>query len=56
MQEHLFVTFAIGGMLNESRTTALDLHSAASLLLDELDIGATLANNLSPKVKARDWI
>jgi hypothetical protein len=42
-------------MFHESRATAFYLNTASGLLLDMLDISATMTNNLSTKVEARKW-
>lgn len=54
MQEHGFVTFPASARFDESRTAALDLNTAASLLLDVLHVGAALADNLSTQVESRN--
>ena len=53
MQEHWFVAFPPRARFNETRATALDLHTTASLLLDVLDIGTTLTNDLCAQIEAR---
>lgn len=55
MKIHRLVTLGGEGGLNESRSTSFDLNSAASLLLDVLDIGALLADHLGSQVESTDW-
>jgi hypothetical protein len=55
VQVHRFITFTPSAVLHEARTTTLDLYTAPSLLLDMLDIRATVPDDLCSKVKARDW-
>ena len=52
MQEHRLVAFYARVALDKARATTFDLHSTACFLLDVLDIGATLTDNLSPKIEA----
>lgn len=52
MQKHGFVALLVGRMLLESRTPALDLYAASSLLLDMLDVRSAMSNDLSPEVEA----
>ena len=54
MQIHLLITFPSGIVLHEPTSTPLDLHTAARLLLDMLDVAATSANNLRTKIEAWD--
>lgn len=56
MEVHWLVALTVGARFNKSRTTALDLHSAASLLLDVLHISTTLPNDLSTQVEAGNWL
>jgi hypothetical protein len=52
---HILVALTTRAMLHESGTTALDLDTASGLLLDVLNISATMANNLSTKIEAWKW-
>ena len=54
MQVHGFVAFGSGVVLHETRSTALDLNTASSLLLDVLDIRTTLTYHLSAEVETND--
>lgn len=54
MQIHGLVTLTIGAGLAESRTPALDLHAASSLVLDVLNIRTALSDNLRPQVETRN--
>jgi hypothetical protein len=55
MEIHILIALTTGAMLHKSGTTALDLDTASGLLLDVLHISATMTNNLSTKVEAREW-
>jgi hypothetical protein len=55
MEIHIFVTLTPSAMLHESGTTALDLDTTSGLLLDVLNISATMANDLSTKIEAWKW-
>jgi hypothetical protein len=56
MQIHVLITLTVRCMLHKPRTTAFDLYTASSLLLNVLDIIATMANNLSTKIETWDWL
>lgn len=56
VQEHRLITLLASARFNESRAAALDLNTAAGLLLDVLHIRTTLANNLSTQVKSRNGL
>ena len=56
MEEHVLVTLTVGRLLEEPRATALDLNTAAGLVLDVLDVGAAMANHLGTKIEARNWL
>jgi hypothetical protein len=56
MQEHVLIALASGGKLQKPRTAALDLDTAACLLLDVLDIGTAVANHLSTEVEPRQGL
>ena len=56
MEIHRFVTFSICTVLHEARVAAFDLDTAASFLLDMLDVSTTVTYHLCPKVEARDWL
>ena len=47
MKEHILVTLVVGGCLKVPRSSALDLHTATRLLLDVLDVGTAMSDNLS---------
>jgi hypothetical protein len=53
MQIHVFVAFSPSAVFHEARATPFDLNAASSLLLNMLDICATVTNDLSTKVKTR---
>lgn len=52
MEEHVLVTFSIRGCFQVARSSALDLHTTSSLLLNVLDVGTTMSNNLSAQVES----
>src|SRR5689334_21678030 len=54
VEVHGFVRLLAGAVLHEATTTPFDLHSASGLLLDVLDVGATLADDLSPQIETGD--
>lgn len=56
MQIHGLITLVSGIVLHETRSTAFDLDTASSLLLNVFDIGAALAYDLGTKVKTRNWL
>lgn len=51
MEEHSLVTFTTSARFNEARSTALDLNTATSLLLDVLHISTALSDDLSTQVE-----
>ena len=53
MQEHILITLTPRCDFHIARTSAFDLHSAASLLLDVFDVLASLTNNLRTEVETR---
>ncbi|KAH0357788.1 hypothetical protein KCU83_g181, partial [Aureobasidium melanogenum] len=53
---HGLITLVSGIVLHETRSTALNLDAASSLLLDMFDIGAALAYNLGTEVEARNGL
>lgn len=55
MEVHCLVTLTVSARLDEARAAALNLDSAASLLLDVLHVSATLANDLSTQVESGHW-
>jgi hypothetical protein len=55
MQIHVFVALAASPMLHETRSTALNLDTTPSFLLDMLNISTPVTNNLSTKVETWDW-
>jgi hypothetical protein len=54
MQIHRFIAFGSSVVLHEARSTALDLDTASSFLLDVFDIRTTLTYHLSTEVEAND--
>lgn len=54
VQVHGLLSFTAGRVLDITRALTLDLHSAASLLLDMLHIGTTVAYNLGAEIKSRN--
>jgi hypothetical protein len=55
MQVHRLITFTAGAVFHEARTTAFNLYTASSLLLDMFHIRPTMSNDLCSKIKAWDW-
>ena len=53
---HLLVALASGVCLDEARASTFDLHTAVCSLLDVLDVGATVTNDLRAEVEARDGL
>lgn len=56
MQEHVLVAFASRRVLNIARTAALDLNSAASLMLDVLHIRSAVSDDLGSQIEAGDRV
>lgn len=56
VEEHVLVTFSIRGCFQVAGSSALDLHTTTSLLLDVLDIGTAMSNNLSAKVESMNGL
>lgn len=56
MEEHILVTLSVGRSFEIAGTTAFDLHTASSLLLDVFDICSAMANYLSTKIEPVDWL
>lgn len=54
MQIHLLIALVPSVVLHEARVAALDLYTASSLLLNVLDVGSTLTNDLGSEVEAWD--
>lgn len=54
VEKHVFLAFAAGGGLDESRASALDLNTTSSFLLNVLDIGSSVSNDLGSQVEPRD--
>src|SRR5436309_3000442 len=52
MEEHVVLALQSRRCFNIAGTPALDLHAAACLLLDVLNISATMPHNLGSKVEA----
>lgn len=52
VEVHGLIALLAGVGLHETRTATLDLHLAACLLLDKLDIVATATDNLCSQIKA----
>jgi len=55
VQIHWLITLHASVVLDEAGTTTLNLNSTTGLVLNVLHVLTTLANNLSSKVKTRDW-
>lgn len=53
---HRFIALSVCAVLHKARVAAFDLDTAASLLLNMLDVSATMTYHLCPKVEARDWL
>lgn len=51
VQEHRLVAFPAGAVLHEARAPTFDLNPATGLLLDMLDIGTALSDDLSTQVE-----
>jgi hypothetical protein len=51
VEKHVLVALMVGSGLKVSGSSTLDLHTAASLLLDMLDISSSMSNNLSTQVE-----
>lgn len=56
MEIHLFIALSICAVLHETRVAAFNLYTAASFLLDMLDVSTTVTYHLCPEVEARDWL
>ena len=56
MEIHRFIALSVCAVLHKTRVAAFDLHTAASFLLDMLDVSTTVTYHLCPKVEARDWL
>lgn len=54
VQKHLLLTLTASGRLDKARAAALDLDSTAGLVLDVLDVRATMADHLCAQVEARE--
>ena len=55
MKIHILVTFAASAMFHETRTTAFNLNTAPSLLLNMLDVSTSMTNDLSTEIETWDW-
>jgi hypothetical protein len=55
VQEHRLVALPASARFDESRASTLDLNATASLLLDVLHVGTTLADNLRTQIESRNW-
>lgn len=55
MKEHILVTFVVRRGFKITGTAALDLDTAARLLLDMLYISSAMADNLSAQVEPMNW-
>lgn len=51
VKKHVLITLMVGSRLQVARSPALDLHTAASLLLDVLHISTTMPDDLSAQVE-----
>jgi hypothetical protein len=56
MQIHVLIALAASALLQEAGATALDLDAAPGLLLNVLDVGTAMANNLRSEIEARNWL
>ena len=56
MEIHRFIALSVCAVLHEARVAAFDLDTAASFLLDMLDVSTTVTYHLCPEVEARDWL
>jgi hypothetical protein len=54
MQIHLLITLHLGVMLFETASSALDLNSAASLLLNVFHVRSASSHNLGAQVESRN--
>lgn len=54
MKVHGLIALSVRPMLHETRVAAFNLHTASCLLLNVLDVGASVANYLCSQVKAWD--
>jgi hypothetical protein len=54
VQIHGFVAFSSSVVLHETRSTALDLDTASSFLLDVFDVGTALTDDLGTEVESND--
>lgn len=48
---HVLIALTVGRGLEVTRTSTFDLHTASGFLLDMLDVGASMTNNLSAQVE-----
>lgn len=56
VEEHILITFPVRRCFEVAGSAALDLHAAARLLLDVLDIGTTVSHNLGAQVESMDGL
>lgn len=56
MEEHILITFPVRRCFEVAGSAALDLHAAARLLLNVLDIGTTVSHNLGAQVESMDGL
>ena len=54
MKIHGLLALLIRAVLHKSRALSLNLHTTARFLLNVLDVGASMANDLCAKVEARE--
>ena len=56
MEIHRFIALLVCAMLYKARIAAFDLDTAASFLLDMLDVSTTVTYHLGPEVETRNWL
>ena len=52
MKIHLLITLSASAMFHKSRVATLDLDTASSLLLNMLDVSASMTHNLCSQIKS----
>ena len=56
MKIHRFIALFVCTMLHKARVAAFDLDTAASFLLNVLDVSTTVTHHLCSEIEARDWL
>ena len=56
VQIHWLITLSVGSVLRKARVATFDLDTAASFLLNVLDICASVTDYLCPQVESRNWL